>query len=81
MKDWPGGSYFAMKSTLRVPGCIPLMAIGYKCNSRKVLGYISAHGAVSNEPGDTCLSYLFEIFRPVARPHFLGRYFNAYNAI
>ena len=30
MKDWPGGSYLAMKSTPRFPGKIPLLAIGYK---------------------------------------------------
>ena len=28
MKDWLGGSYFVMKSTPRVPGDRPLMAIG-----------------------------------------------------
>ena len=26
-KEWPGGSYFFMKSTPRVPGDIPLVAI------------------------------------------------------
>ena len=26
-KDWPGGSYLVIKSTLRVPGGRPLMAI------------------------------------------------------
>ena len=30
MKDWPGGSYLVLKSTPRVPGEIPLLAIGYK---------------------------------------------------
>ena len=42
MKDWPVGSYFVMKITPRVPGGIPLIAIGYKYNSRKVLGFIAA---------------------------------------
>ena len=40
MKYWPGGSYLVMKSTPRVPGGIPLVAIGYKYNSRKVLVFI-----------------------------------------
>ena len=29
-KYWPGGSYIVMKSTPRVPGGRPLLAIGYK---------------------------------------------------
>ena len=45
-----------MKSTPRVPGDRPLMAIGYKYNSRKVLVIIATEGYVSTEPGDP---YLF----------------------
>ena len=41
MKDCPGGSYLAMKSTPIVTGERPLLAIGYKYNSRKVLGFIA----------------------------------------
>ena len=37
MKYWPGGSYIFIKSNTRVPGVIPLLYIGYKYNSRKVL--------------------------------------------
>ena len=37
MKYWPGGSYLVMKSNPRVTGGRPLMDIGYKYNSRKVL--------------------------------------------
>ena len=37
MEDFPGGSYLVMKSTPRVTGDRPLLAIGYKCNSRKFL--------------------------------------------
>ena len=47
MKYWPGGSYLVMKSTPRVHGDLPLMAIGYKYNSRKFLGYITTEGAGS----------------------------------
>ena len=36
-----GGSYLAMKSTPIVTGERPLLAIGYKYNSRKVLGFIA----------------------------------------
>ena len=86
MKYWPGGSYLVMKITTIFPGEIPLLAIGYKYNSRKVLGFIATEGAGSTEPGDPYLSHFPEIFsnvsvRPVVRPQFIGSYFNACNAI
>ena len=62
------------------------MAIGYKYNSRRVLGFIATEGAGSTEPGDPYLSRLFDIYsdiyvRPVVRPHLLGRYFNSCNSL
>ena len=86
MKYWPGGSYLVMKSTPKAPSGIPLMAIGYKYNSRNVLGFIAAEGGVSTEPGDPYLSHFPDInsnvsARPVLRPHLLYRYFNACNTI
>ena len=86
MKDWPGGSYLVLKSTQRFPGETPLLAIGYKYISRKVLGFISTRGAVSTEPGDPYLSRFPDIYsnisvNPVVRPHLLGKHFNAYNSI
>ena len=86
MKDWPGGSYLVLKSTPRFTGEIPLLAIGYKYNYRKVLVFISTEGAGSNEPGDPYLSRFPDIYsnvsvRPVVSPHLLGRYFNSCNAI
>ena len=75
-----------MKSTLRFPGERPLLAIGYNYNSSKVLGFIATEGAGSTEPGDPYLSCFPDIYsnvsvHPVVRPHLLGRYFNACNAI
>ena len=86
MKDWTGGSYLVMKSTKIVPGGRPLMAIGYKYNSRKFLGFIATEGGVSTEPGDPYLSRFPDIYsdvsvRPVVRPCLLGSYFNAFNSI
>ena len=86
MKDWPGGSYLFLKITPRFPGETPLLAIGYKYNSRKVLGFIATEGAGSTEPDDPYLSCFPDIYyntsvRPVVRPHLLGRYCNACNAI
>ena len=86
IKYWPGGSYLVLKSTPRFPSERPLLAIGYKYNSRKVLGFIDTEGAGSSEPGYPCLSCFPDIYsnvsvRPIVCPHLLGRYFNACNAI
>ena len=86
MKDWPGGSYLVMNSTPIFTGSIPLLAIGYKYNSSKVLGFIAFEWAGNTGPVDTCLSCFPEIYSnvsvlPVVCPHFLGMYFNAFNAI
>ena len=62
MKDWPGRSYLVLKSTPIVPGGIPLLAIGYKYNSRKFLVFIATEGAGSNEPGYPYLSRFPDIF-------------------
>ena len=86
MKDWPGGSFIVLKSNTKFPGERPLLAIGYKYNSRKVLGFIAIEGAGSTEPGDPYLYCSPDIYsnvsvRPVVSPRFLGRYFNACNEI
>ena len=86
MKDCPGGSYLIINSTPSVTGVRPLLDIGYKCNSRKVLGFIDTEGAGIIEPGDPYLSHLPDIYSnvsvcPVVRPHLIGRCSNACNAI
>ena len=53
MKDWPVRSYLVLEITPRFTCERPLLAIGYKSNSRKVLGFIATEGAGSTEPGDT----------------------------
>ena len=45
-----------MKITPRVSGGIALLAIGYKYNCRKVVGFIATEGAGSTALGDTYLS-------------------------
>ena len=61
IKYCPGGSYLVMKITPRVPGGRPLLAIGYRYNSRKVLEFIDTGGAGSTEPGYPYLSRLPDI--------------------
>ena len=85
-KYWPGGSYLVMESTTRFTGGRPLLATGYKYNSRKILRSIDTEGAGSNEPGDPYLSRFPDIYSnvfvlPVVCPRLLGMYFNACNAI
>ena len=79
IKYWPGGSYNFVKINPRFHCAIPLVYIGYKCNSRKILGFITTEGGVITEPGDPYLSCLPVC--PVVNPHLLGRYFNACNTI
>ena len=62
MKDWPGGSYLVLKSNPRFTGERPLLAIVYKYNSRKVLGFIATEEAGSTEPGDPYLSCFPDFF-------------------
>ena len=75
-----------MKITPRVTGDRPIISIVYKCSSRKVLQFIATEEDGSTEPGDPYLYCFSDIYynvsvRPVVRPHFLVRYFNACNAI
>ena len=86
MKDLTVGSDLVTKSTPRVPGGIPLIAIVCKYNFRKVLCFIDTKGAGSTEPGDPYLSCFTEIYYnvivcPVVRTHLIGRYLYACNLI
>ena len=62
IRDWPVGSYLVMNSTPRVPGGRPLIAIGYKYNSRKVLGFIATGGDRSTAPGYPYLSCFTDMY-------------------
>ena len=86
MKGWPGRSYLFMKITTIFPGEMTLLAIWYKYNYRKVLGFITTEGSGSTEPGDPYVSCFPEIYYnvsvcPVFCPHLLGRHFNACHEI
>ena len=56
MKEWPVLSHLVMKSAIRFPDDIILMAIGYKYIYQNILGFISMEGKVSTVPGVTYLS-------------------------
>ena len=75
-----------MNSTPRVPGGKPLMEIGYKYNSRKVLYFIATDGAGGTEPSYPYLSCFPDIYSNVdvyhaVCPHLIDRYFNSCNSI
>ena len=65
-KYWQGESYLVMKSNPRFPGEISLLAIGYKYNSSKVLGFIATEGAGSTSPGYPYLSFPPDIYYNVS---------------
>ena len=74
-----------MKSIPIFPGVRPLMAIGYKYNSRKVLGFIATKGDRSTEPGYPYLSRFPGIYSNVSVftvvcPHLIVIYLNACNS-
>ena len=56
IKEWQGRFHLVMKSTPRVPGDRPLMAIRYKYKYWKVLGFVAAEGGGSTDPGNPYLS-------------------------
>ena len=85
-KYWIGESYLQLKSNPRVIGDRPLMDIGYKYNSRKVLILIATEGGGIKEPGDPHLSFFPDIYSnvsvcPVVHNNLLGRYLNSCNSI
>ena len=80
------GYYLVMKSTPKVPWDRPLIDIGYKYNSQKVLWLIATEGYGNTDPGYP-YSYLlpdtyFNVsIWPVVCTNIIGRYFNACNEI
>ena len=72
-KDWPGGSYLILSRNHMVPGGRPLIAIGYKYNTPKVLSFIVTDNVGITEAGLLYLSNYLDQFtnvaiRPVACP-------------
>ena len=86
INKWSGGSYIFMKINPIFPYDRPLMAIRYKYNSRKFLGFIASKGSGSTESGVPYLylfpgNYSYVSIWPLFCPNVPGRYFNSYNAI
>lgn len=83
MKDWPAGSHLLLEAVVED---VPIIAIGYKYNSRKVICFVC-----HKEAGDTELTDTYEakwkdennntVSRLVPRPTVIGDYFKASNTI
>ena len=71
VKDFLVGSYLVIYITPRVTGDRPLMAIGYKYKSGKVLGFIDTEGSGSTEPDYPFLSRFPEIIMFLFAPLFV----------
>ncbi len=48
MKDWPGGIFLTLEATV---DSVPLLAIGYKYNRKKVLFFVATCGSGTFEDG------------------------------
>ena len=83
---WTGGSYLMLRSKPMVPGGRPLVAIGLKYNTRKVLSIIVTDNTRSPQAGLLYLSKYPNQFtnisiRPVARPLVMYKLFGAVNEV
>ena len=84
-KDWSGGAYLLLRSKPMVPGDRPLIDIGYKYTTWKVLYFIVIDNIGSTKTGNPYLSKYPDQFAnvsicPVARPLVLSKT-NAVNEI
>ena len=77
-KYWPGGSYLVLRIKPMLPGDRPLIAIGCRYNTRKVLYFIFTDNAGSTNTGIPYLSKYPDQFTnvaicPVSRPLFMSK--------
>ena len=83
MKDWPGGSFLTLEATV---DSVPLLAIGYKYNRRKVLFFVATRGSGTFEDGVPYEQKFPDLYgnvmvRRVPRPKILSNYFERSNVI
>ena len=83
MKGWPGGSHLVLEGT---KDNIPLIAIGYKYNKKKVICFIATKGSGHTEPGQPYEATWKDenggnMVRYVNQPQLVALYFGASNII
>ena len=84
MKDYPGGTWIVLEGTAEKG--VPLMAIGYKYNKKKVLTFVGTRGAGSTNQGEPYEARFPDKYgnvcvRHVARPSIVSHYFNYSNCV
>jgi hypothetical protein len=84
MAGWSGGTWLVLEGT--TSSGTPLLAIGYKYNSRKVLTFVATKEAGSTLPGKPYRARYPDQFgnvvaRYVPRPDILAKYFENSNAV
>ena len=85
MKDFPGGTWIVLEGTCGRTGQ-KLVAIGYKYNSKKVLHFVTTHGAGSTTKGKPYKmkyndQYGNVCYRDVPRPAIISRNFEHSNCV
>ena len=83
-EDWTGCSYHVLKSNPMVPGDGPIMVIGYKYNSRKVLSFVAREEAGSTKSNIPYLSDYPDQFanvsiHPVVCPQIVSKLYGSSN--
>ena len=82
----PGGSYIVLRSNPMVPGERPVLAIGYKYNSQKVVSFFATAGAGRTTLGIPHLLKYPDQFsnvsiRPFSRPLLVSKFFGSVNEV
>ena len=85
-KDWPGGSYLVLRINPMVPRDKPLISIGCKYNTRKVLSFIDIENTGITKTGIPYLSKYPDQFTnvticPVACPLIMSKNKSAVNEV
>jgi hypothetical protein len=83
LQPLPAGSQLVTEGTYQD---VPLLAIGYKYNRRKVLFFVATRGAGTTTPGDPYVQRWADdhgnlCVRQIPRPTILSEYFSASNAV
>jgi hypothetical protein len=83
MDDWPAGSHLVLETIVEN---VPLLAVGYKYNGRKVQCFVATKGAGHTENG---VSYVAKwknkhrntLTRNIPRPEIISKYYTSSNVI
>ena len=83
MKEWPAGSHLVLEAEYKE---VPIVAVGYKYNKRKVCCFVFSKGMGHTKPG-RCYEAKWKdnngntLTRDIARPHVIAKYFRDSNII